>query len=216
VIKPYYTSKLGTLYNCDCLDILPEIEQVDLCLTDPPYGINYQSNRRAERYDKIANDTTIDITDKIIEWCFQSVTGASYVFARWDMIYTIPKPKSLIVWVKNNWTSGDLEHEHARQWEAILFYKGKNHKFLDKRPCDIIYNDKTLNELHPTEKPVNLIKKMLMWHDGLVLDPFLGSGTTAIAAEDLNRRWIGIEKEEKYCELASKRIEQFLSQGKLF
>lgn len=72
---------------------------------------------------------------------------------------------------------------------------------------------------HPTEKPISLLTWLIKNHtdeNDLILDPFLGSGTTAVAAEDLNRRWIGIEKEEKYCELAAKRIENFLAQGKLF
>ena len=65
------------------------------------------------------------------------------------------------------------------------------------------------NRFHPTQKPIQIIKKLLKLHSKeCVLDPFLGSGTTAVACECLNRRWIGIEIEEKYCEIAAKRIEK--------
>jgi len=190
-----------------CLEILPQLDiEVDLVLTDPPYGMNYQSNHRMNKHLKIANDHTSDVCNWVIDWSSKNVKKAGYFFCRWDFIYDFPKPKSLLTWVKNNWGMGDLEHEHARQWEGCLFYPYNDHKWKKGRPQDVILADRTDNNLHPTQKPVNLIKVMLEWCDGLVLDPFGGSGTTAVACESLNRRWILIEKEQKYCDIAIERI----------
>ena len=103
---------------------------------------------------------------------------------------------------------GDLEHEHARQTEIALFYPGPAHRFPKGRPSDVIRAPRTTNEHHPTEKPVRLMSAILEWTQGVVLDPFMGSGTTLRAAKDLGRKAIGIEIEEKYCEIAAKRLSQ--------
>jgi site-specific DNA-methyltransferase (adenine-specific) len=120
----------------------------------------------------------------------------------------MPAPRSVLAWVKNNWSRGDLEHEHGRQWEAICFYPQAGHEFIKRIP-DVLRADRTGNELHPTQKPVPLVKKLIEANVGdLILDPFMGSGTTLRAAKDLGRRAIGIEIEEKYCEIAVKRLAQ--------
>lgn len=103
---------------------------------------------------------------------------------------------------------GDLLHEHGRQWEAIAYYPQAEHEFIKRIP-DVIHQDRTGNVLHPTEKPVDLIKKILMANTGdIVFDPFAGSGTTAVAAKQLKRNFIGIEISEKYCKIAEDRLRQ--------
>jgi site-specific DNA-methyltransferase (adenine-specific) len=133
---------------------------------------------------------------------------ASYVFCRWDKIHLFNKPKSLIAWVKNNHSAGDLEHEHGRRWEAICFYPGRNHRFT-KRPTDVIEIDRTANNRHPTEKPVGVMEKLISSNEGnIVFDPYCGSGSTLLAARNCARKSIGIEIEEKYCEIAANRCRQ--------
>jgi site-specific DNA-methyltransferase (adenine-specific) len=105
---------------------------------------------------------------------------------------------------------GDLEHEYGRQWEAIAFYPGIDHKFI-KRPIDIIsalrVNPSSL--IHPNEKPINIITQLISHHCGeTVLDPFMGSGTTLVAGKSLRRRCIGVEIELKYCQIAANRLRQ--------
>ena len=99
----------------DCLDVMKDIpdNSVDLILTDPPYGMNFQSNYRKIKYDKIKNDNNFPL------WIFEEFNRiarkAVYVFCRWDNLGELPKPKSVLAWVKNNWSMGDLKHEHGRQ-----------------------------------------------------------------------------------------------------
>lgn len=217
MIKPYYETELGVLYHGDCLEILPQIEEVDLVLTDPPYGMSYLSNyyKHGNPHKAVHGDNQYPI--EILERCINLATCAVFAFCRWDNLNDIPKPKSFIVWMKNNWTAGDLEHEYGQQWEGIAFYPQKGHKFIKRLP-DIIDCRRVppTQILHPTEKPINLIEALIRNNSGdLIFDPYLGSGTTAVACERLGRKWIGIEISKEYCDVAIKRIESEGSQLKL-
>lgn len=213
-MKPYYETENGKLFCGDCLEIMPELESVDLVLTDPPYGINFQSNHRTIKYDKITGDTNLPLQQ--IKLSIKKATNAAYLFCRWDNLPYMPKPKSVLVWIKNNWSMGDLKHEHGRQWEACCFYPKEKHEFIKRIP-DVLFSKRTGNILHPTQKPVDLFMELIQCNVAkTVLDPFLGSGTTAIACERLNRHWIGIEISKEYCEIAAKRIENERKQLKMF
>lgn len=206
----------ATLYCADCMEVLPTLDKVDAVITDPPYGMSFQSNYRQEKHMKIANDDTADLACAVIDWAIQNTTHSVYAFGRWDNIKDYPKPKSLVTWVKNNWSMGDLHHEHARQTEVAFFYAGVNHTFPEGRPTDVISYARTANEFHPTEKPVGLMAQFIKWTAGTILDPFMGSGTTGVAAIQLGRSFIGIEREPKYFDIACQRIEQAVAQGQLF
>ena len=215
MIKPYFESPNGKLYCGDCLDILPELDAPELIITDPPYGMDYQSSRRidkSKRKDKIQGD------DKYPLWIFDLKPSiAMFVFCRWDTLKEIPNPKSFIVWDKMTHSMGDLNHEYGRQWEGIAFYPGKDHAFT-KRPADIIRCPKVPAEklLHPNEKPSGVFYPILKTHSGVVLDSFFGSGQVGLACERINRKWIGIEISEAYAEIAAKRIQHENQQLKLF
>jgi len=209
-LKPYYEDKYVQIYHADCREILPLIpdKSIDLVLTDPPYGIDYQSAWRIDwqRKEKIQGDKEFPL------WLFDLVhpKNALLVFCRWDILPVLPKPKSFIVWDKCRHSMGDLEHEYGRQWEGIAFYPQNGHCF-NNRPKDIIRIPCVPpNQLvHPNEKPNALISQLLADNQGdLILDPFLGSGATAYCAKKLNRKCIGIEIEEKYCEIAANRCRQ--------
>jgi site-specific DNA-methyltransferase (adenine-specific) len=206
----------ATLYLGDCVDVLPTLGKVDAVITDPPYGMSFQSNHRQEKHLKIANDDTADLACAVIDWSIQNTMHSVYAFGRWDNVKDYPKPKSLVTWVKNNWSMGDLHHEHARQTEVVFFYAGANHTFPEGRPTDVISYARTANEFHPTEKPVGLMAQFIKWTAGTILDPFMGSGTTGVAAIQLGRKFIGIEREPKYFDIAVQRIEQAVAQGQLF
>jgi len=207
-MKPYYQDKWVTIYHGDCREILPQLDvKVDLVLTDPPYGIDYQSARRIDwqRKEKIKGD------DEFPLWLFGiQYDKAIFVFCRWDNLTEIPKPKSFICWDKCRHSMGDLKHEYGRQWEAIAFYPTDNHAFIN-RPKDIIRVPcvPACDLLHPNEKPVGVASQLIADNTGdCVLDMFMGAGSTLMAAKKLNRYSIGIEIEEKYCEIAAKRCSQ--------
>ncbi len=197
----------------DCREILPTLGKVDAVVTDPPFGMNFRSNYRAQKHDIIIADNTEDL----LKWaCDIETTHSKYIFHRWDNIPNLPKPKSLVTWVKNNWSMGDLEHEHGRQTEVCSFYLGSNHFFPSGRPSDVINAARTGNEFHPTEKPIHLMQTIVGWTYGVVLDCFMGSGTTGVACVNLGRHFVGIEREPKYFDIACKRIETAYKQPRLF
>ena len=199
----------GDSTKAEDVERLMDGAKADALVTDPPYGMAFQSNYRKQKHREIENDGD----DKCLHLaCAWPVTFARYVWCRWDNLGTIPRPKSLITWVKNNWSMGDLEHEHARQTEVCAFYAGKNHKWPNKRPTDVVTHDRTGNELHPTQKPVELLEEVIGWTEGLVVDPFLGSGSTLIASEKTGRKCYGMELDPKYCDVIVKRWEDFTGQ----
>jgi DNA modification methylase len=203
----------ATLYLGNCLDILPTLGKVDAVICDPPYGMEFRSNHRKEKHIAIANDNA--------EWPLELATSidvahSRYVFCRWDDIRRIDKPRSLVTWVKNNWSMGDLDHEHARQTEVIAFYPGPEHFWPNGRPSDVIEAPRTNNDNHPTEKPTQLMRAVVGWTHGVVLDPFMGSGTTGVACAKLGRKFIGVEIERKYFDIACRRIEAAYKQPDMF
>lgn len=188
------------LYLGDSFELIsPLISEINSIVTDPPYGMPFRSNYRVTKHSFIANDTDSFALDRL---CQLPVPHSKYVFCRWDNLFgSIPKPKSLITWVKNNWSMGDLNHEHARQSEVILFYAGPQHNFPAGRPTDVVHAARTGNSLHPTEKPISLMEKIVSWTSGVVFDPFMGSGTTGVACAKLGRKFIGVELDEGYFEI---------------
>ncbi len=204
---PYYQDSAVTIYHGDCREIVPLLGRFDLLLTDPPYGMNYSSAWRTkhQRLGGIQGD------DKFPSYIFDwKGEVATLVFCRWDNLYEIPKPKSFIAWDKEAHSMGDLQHEFGRQWEGCAFYPGNSHKFI-RRPVDVVRVPRVAPSalVHPTEKPVELLTRLIDCHEAqTILDPFAGSGTTGRAAKDLGRKAVLIEREEKYCEIAAKRMAQ--------
>lgn len=202
---PYFETENGVLYCCDSEAIVPFLELPELIITDPPYGIDYQSSWRT---DKSKRKAKINGDDKFPLWIFDlKPSNAMFVFCRWDNLKEIPKPKSFIVWDKMTHSMGDLNHEYGRQWEGIAFYPGPDHSFI-KRPADIIKCPKVPAEklIHPNEKPVGVYYPILKAHSGNVLDLFFGSGSVGIACERMGRKWIGVDNDEAHCAIAKKRI----------
>jgi site-specific DNA-methyltransferase (adenine-specific) len=181
-------------------------EPVATVITDPPYGMSFKSNHRKTPHKDIINDGDASC----LSWtCDFPASFAKYIWCRWDNLSSVPKPKSLITWVKNNWSMGDLEHEHGRQTEVCLFYPGKDHVWPIKRPSDVVNHARTGNALHPTQKPVSLIEEVCSWTSGSVYDPFLGSGSTLIACEKMSRYCRGLELDPIYVDVIINRWQDF-------
>lgn len=197
---------INRVIHGDCLEVMRGMPDkcVDIVLTDPPYGMNYQSNHRYEKWCRIFGDKALPV--EAIHMSIGKARRCAYVFCRWDNLPNMPQMRSVIAWVKNNWSMGDLEHEHGRQWEAICFYPKEDHKFVARIP-DVVFADRTGNKYHPTEKPTDLMFRLLSSNEGgIIFDPFCGSGTTLVAAKMLGRRYIGIDIEKKYCDIAEERL----------
>ena len=214
-MKPYYETELGKLYHGDCLDIMPKLEPVDLVLTDPPYGLTDWNNRGTNKKRRFFHSEmeqwdhpiTLEAICLIREKSkHQILWGANHY------IEFLSNTKQIFIWDKGmrGMHFNDCEIAWASQFREACRVFNYSHATggLNKK------------QLHPTQKPVALfiwcIKLAEKVNINIILDPFLGSGTTAIACERLNRRWIGIEIEEKYCEIAAKRIENERKQRKLF
>jgi site-specific DNA-methyltransferase (adenine-specific) len=212
--------ELNKIYTGDCLEIMKQWPDkcVDLVVMDPPYGMNYESNhyKNGNPFGSIIGDDKYPF--EALQEAFRLARNAVFTFCRWNTLSELPKPKSFIVWVKNNWTAGDLEHEYGRQWEGIAFYPLENHSFVYKRPADV-YDFRRIaptNLLHPTEKPLAIMDAIIRDNVGFtVLDPFCGSGTTLVAAERHGRSWCGIEINPEYVKIAEERIARERAQLKL-
>ena len=206
----------------DCLQLMKDIPDgsVDLIVTDPPYGINYQSNYRQQKYSTFKNDQSMDWLDNFVAEIHRVLkqNTAVYCFCSWhnvDLFKTAFekkfKLKNIIVWEKNNTSMGDLKGSYAPKHEFVLFaHKGRRTLNGFRHP-DIIKAKRTGNIYHPTEKPVDLLELFLEESSekhNLILDPFMGSGSTGVACVNTGRRFIGIEIEQKYFDVAAKRIEQ--------
>ena len=214
------------LYQGDCLEIMGGIKDksIDLIVTDPPYLMNYQSNRRKkeDRFDKIKNDKgNYMLIQDYLEECHRIMKDntAIYCFCSWHNIDFFKnefekhfKLKNILVWNKNNHGTGDLKGSYAPKHEFILFgHKGRT-LLREKRIADVIDCPKiSSNKLtHPTEKPQDLLEIFIKQSSdvgSIIFDGFMGTGSCGIAAEKLNRNFIGIELDEKYFNIAKNRLE---------
>ena len=195
----------------DCLEVMKDWPDncVDLVLTDPPYGMNYHSGHYlgTNPHSPIHGDDRY-ATEGVAE-CIRLARKGVYAFCRWDNIQDLPeKPKSFIVWKKNNWTAGDLKHAHGRMWEGIAFWPQSGHEFNIRLPDVLECPRIPASDLkHQNEKPLDLLLHILEANvSDIILDPFCGSGTTCVAAKMLGRRYIGIDISEEYCQIARDRL----------
>ena len=206
-MKAYYQDKWVTIYHGDCREILPQLDvKVDLVLTDPPYGIGSIGGSNIVNVNKyvpiVGDDKPFDPHFLLDVGTNQIIWGANYFADK------LPCSKGWIVWdkkLKNDWDDNFSDVELA--WSS--FDKPARcfrHLFMGLFQA----GDKELRN-HPTQKPVALFAWLIAKYsepNDTILDPFLGSGTTCYCAKKLNRYSIGIEIEEKYCEIAARRCSQ--------
>lgn len=211
---PYYERGGITIYHGDCMEVLPGLPSVDLVLTDPPYGIGYSTGLR-QNVVRSSTQLTADTAEALAP--LLNDTAAMYWFAapkRLDEVLPILRRWSVgnvLVWDKGNCTAGDLQATYGQQWEAIVFARMSRTPLVGGRDRDILRFSRgnTSAYVHPTQKPISLLRYLIGRHEsGVILDPFMGSGSTIVAAQSMNRRAIGIEIEERYCEIAARRLEQ--------
>ena len=216
---PYYDEDGITIYHGDCREILPNLPKVDLVLTDPPYGLG--AARRNFGGHGVKRHMTGLVAGKAIPkrdygdaaWDDEpadALTLSSIMDkADWSIIFggnyfDLGPTKCYLVWdkLRGDTDYADCELAWTNLKKAVRIIRYKWNGFLIEKPED---------RTHPTQKPLEVMKWALSHApEGCrtVLDPFMGSGTTLRAAKDLGRKCIGIEIEERYCEIAAKRLAQ--------
>lgn len=215
-MKPYYQDDYITLYHGDCIELTDLWTCADVLVTDPPYGMAFKAGKRANGKSsewtsrwtgvEIAGDETTEARDSAL-----SAWGEkpALVFGTWKKPAP-PGVREVLVWDKVVSTGmGALDIPWRPSWESI-YVLGKG--FVGKRshgvlPVSMPTRDPARKD-HPTAKPLALMSQLVAKTTGIVADPFAGSGSTLVAAKSLGRKVIGIELEEKYCEIIAKRCAQ--------
>lgn len=215
---PYYDDGQVTIYHGDCRDVLPSLTGVaDLAMTDPPYLVAYEGRWNSD-WSPIANDDD----DAWVETSFSGIysalkdDGLCISFYGWPHIETFMsawrrvgfRPVSHMVWVKNVWGLG--YYTRGQHEQGFVLAKPGSRK-PSVAISDVVNWTRVQDPVHPTQKPLDGLRTVIGAFcpaNGVVLDPFMGSGSTLRAAKDLGRRGIGVEIEERYCEAAVKSLAQ--------
>jgi len=212
-MKPYFQNELITLYHGDSLEITEWLE-ADVLVTDPPYGVAWKSSTMSNaikpKSEIINNDETPDVRDKSLQLWGER---PALVFGSWK----VARPSNTrhrLIWHKKANIPGMRSHPWFSADEEI-YVLGTG--FIGKPEQNVLVTndrrDGAYGEVarlgHPTPKPVGLMERLIAkCPDGVIADPFAGSGATLIAARNLGRQAIGVEMEEKYCELIANRLSQ--------
>ena len=214
----------ATLYCGDCMDVLPTLPKVDAVITDPPYGMKlnadfssmtskFKGSNGGNKYENIIGDDVdfdpaplLDISKNVV------LFGADYFCKR------LPDSGTWLVWDKRLDNSADKMFGSC--FEIVWTSSIRKKEVLRHKWAGIFGTEREDSPIrvHPTQKPIELMGRCINFYPKAktILDPFMGSGTTGVAAIQLGRSFIGIEREPKYFEIACKRIEQAVAQGQLF
>ena len=201
----------ATLYLGDCMDILPMLDKVDAVITDPPYGLKrFKKGFGTTRFKGHGAEKEGLVWDKTPEKEFFDMLlskGENSII--WGANnFELPTSEYFLVWDKqqtvDNFASAELAYTNVKVPAKVFKYSIHQHNQIEKS--------------HPTQKPVSLMCWCLSFVPKAesILDPFMGSGTTGVAAIQMGKKFIGIEREPKYFEISCKRIEQVIAQPQLF
>lgn len=215
---PYYEHGGITIYHGDCRDVLPTLEPVDLVVTDPPYDVHAGKGGGAFG-NRASLVNTGGFTDGGCDYSFLDAAWPG-----WFCFCSLKQLPSLLS------AAGDMPRHHLLTWckpnpvptcsnkylpdvEYIVhgFTRGRLFGEFKDKASFVVHRCGDKRTDHPNEKPLSLLARLVRLgsKDGeTLLDPFMGSGTTLRAAKDLGRKAIGIEIEERYCEIAAKRLAQ--------
>ncbi|MCJ7805233.1 site-specific DNA-methyltransferase [Patescibacteria group bacterium] len=206
MIKPYYQDKWVKIFLGDCREVLPQLDiKVDSTITDLPYGNNTEYDNYLDTKENLGNliKTTLPIVrDKSARVLITCGVGNLWLY---------PEPDWTLLWVSNAGIGSGKWGFCC--WQPILAYGNDPYlaNKLGRRPDVIFSNEQASDNEHPCAKPISLWKQIVTRASlpgSIILDPFMGSGTTLEAAKALNRKSIGVEISEKYCEIAAGRCLQ--------
>jgi DNA modification methylase len=205
-MQPYYEHGGITIYHGDCRDGLP---LADAIVTDPPYGISYRGGgggnlihtKRRRKQERVVGDSEPFDPTPFLVYRNVALFGAQHYYDR------LPRGGTLHVWDKR----GDYKPVHTADVDMVWVNRkevGRKFRLVWRGLCREAEQNQRI--VHPTQKPVRLMEWVigLFVDASVVLDPYMGSGSTLIAAKRMGRSAIGIEIEERYCEIAAKRLQQ--------
>lgn len=230
-MTPYYADEAVTLYHADCREVLPTIEAVDHVITDPPFTQRTSENSRSGGAgfgmvsDRVIAFDGVDGMEAELAGLFLAVSGRwVVVFCALEQLgrYADAAGDAWIrstVWHRTNSAPQFTGDRPGQSCEGIAIMHRSGRKRWNRGGASLFYDGPTVNSIrdkdrgtaHPTVKPGWLMSSMVCDFTDpgeTILDPFAGSGTTLVAAKRLGRKAIGIEREEKYCEVAAKRLAQ--------
>ena len=200
-MKPYYQDDYVTLFHGDCREVVPTLGRFDLLLTDPPYGMGDLLHRPGSgQWQKLYRDGAPEWDREAPQYLTDFVAIAEKSIVWGGQFFNLPSSRGWLCWNKiiRNWSSSECE----LAWTNIE----RPNRVFDYSHGQLAHE----NKQHPTQKPLPL----MLWCIGLagdvqtILDPFAGSGTTGRAAKDLGRKCVLVEREERYCEIAARRMAQ--------
>ena len=219
---PYYDELGIQIYNGDSRELTRDLPSVDLVIIDPPYSFSLQSTKNPYWADLMNNAILYEFILSESKRLTLSKQGAAWVFNSWRGLpallkaaYTVAwQPVSCLVWDKD-WIGPGGTQGLRPSYELALLFVQKDFKIHDRSIADI-WKCKWSSAKphgHPAEKPVELIKRMIdiSRHDRpdfKVLDFFMGSGTTLVAAKSLGAKAIGVEMEKQWCDVTIERLAQ--------
>ena len=215
----------ATLYCGDCLDILPSLGKVDCVVTDPPYGVYLGDTDNGQARDKQQQPYTmfIDSPEYVVSVAVKAVEQSIKLFSRVVITpglrnaFKYPEPDDIGAWYIPAATSRSKWGFATSQ--PILYYGKSPRAGIGDTSTGVSITEKASEKRHPCSKPMRfsewLVNKSSL-PNHIVLDPFMGSGTTGVACANLGRKFIGIEIEPKYFDIACERITAAYAQGRLF
>jgi DNA modification methylase len=214
-MKKYYEDSLVTIYHANCIDALPVIGEVDCIVTDPPYGIEGGRGGTSKARGKGNYQSDFDDTPEYIQ---NTVISALFKVAKWKTLAVTPGCKNIHHYppadsfgVYFSPASNGMQRFGMSDAQPILYYGWHHLQGKKPMPCSRQLIEAPDKNGHPCPKPEKawswLVQKVAT-KDMLVLDPFMGSGTTMRVCKDNGIKSIGIEMNEKYCEIAAKRMAQ--------
>lgn len=205
-MKPYYSDKWVTIYHGDCREILPHLPKGDLVLTDFPYANGTDYGQYPDNEESLKS-LIRDVLPELFKLSPRTLLTCGVA-----NIQLYPKPDWILAWITPAGIGSGKWGFCC--WQPILAYGADPYlqNGLGRRPDIFLKTELSQNKEHPCSKPEDLWQLVMLRaslnNTDLILDPFLGSGTTCFCAKKLNRYSIGIEIEEKYCEIAARRCSQ--------
>jgi len=207
--EPYYQDEAVTLYHGDCLELVDVWTAADVLVTDPPYGIGWSIGNHPKRgsvaHAGIQNDADTAARDAALT-AFGDKPGI--VFGAWSQ--QVPNAKQTLIWRKPPDSGVIGSTTGYRRDTELIFLTGRHSKRSAAR-SSVFTTDAGMGSYlngHPHAKPIGLMEALIEWTEGVVADPFAGSGSTLVAARNLGRKAVGVELEERYCELIASRLSQ--------